>query len=305
MRFRIVMQSIRQWFLLVLCCLVQLAVCLPGAEAADASLQAIPPLTGPVIDLTNTLTADQQQVLSQKLRMFHDKYGAQMQVLVIPTSAPEDAFTYSMRVVEQWKLGSKEKDDGLLLFIAKDDHRSQIQVGYGLEGSIPDVVAHRLLDDELAPHLRQGDFYGGINAVIDGVYAKVSGDASLAPTEPVSQQGKFRQNEDHFFFQMLIIVIVGAIAVKILQLIIGSFLAGMIGAPLALVLAWLLLGIPFMLALVVAWFVAMFGLMPGDVWLAIFARGYGGRGYGGGLGGGGGWSGGGGGFGGGGAGGSW
>jgi uncharacterized protein len=285
---------------------VMLWVLLPALTLAG-DLQPIPPLTGPVIDLTNTLTADQQQQLSQKLVSFHQKYGAQMQVLVIPTSAPEDVFTYSMRVVEQWKLGSKEKDDGLLLFIAKDDHRSQIQVGYGLEGAIPDVIAHRLLDDELVPHLRQGDFYGGINAVIDSVYAKVSGDASLAPATPQSASS---QLNDTLSLRVIVLVLVGAVIVKILQMMMGSLMAAIIGSPIVVVCAWLLFGIPLVTALVMIWFMLLFGLMPGSVWLAIFMSGnaYGNRGYGGGLGGGGlggGWSGGGGGFGGGGAGGSW
>lgn len=282
----------QKWLSGLLFCAVQLV--LSSAATAD-NLQPIPPLTGPVIDLTGTLSADQQQALSQKLISFHDKYGAQMQVLIIPTSAPEDAFTYSMRVVDKWKLGDAKKDDGLLLFIAKNDHRSQIQVGYGLEGTIPDVIASRMLNDVMAPYFKQGDFYGGIDAVINGVYEKISGDASLAPVVPAkNQSGQISNN-------IIVLAFIAFILLQILKLIMGPLVSAAICGPLLFFIAWLVIGIPVLMAFIAVLFLLLFSLMPSG-------RGYR-SGYGGGLGGGGfgggGWSGGGGGFGGGGAGGSW
>ena len=121
-------------------------------ELDAGKLIPIPALSGPVIDLTGTLNSAQIEQLSQKLQTLHQQYGAQMQVLIVATTQPEDAFSYSLRVVEKWQLGSKEKDDGLLLLIAKNDRKSQIQTGYGLEGVIPDIVAKSLLIDTLAPY---------------------------------------------------------------------------------------------------------------------------------------------------------
>ena len=122
-------------------------------EPDAGKLIPVPALSGPVIDLTGTLSAAQIQQLSQKLQTLHQQYGAQMQVLIVPTTQPEDAFSYSLRVFEKWQLGTKEKDDGLLLLIAKNDRKSQIQTGYGLEGVIPDIVARSLLMDLSLIHI--------------------------------------------------------------------------------------------------------------------------------------------------------
>ncbi|HUL18318.1 MAG TPA: TPM domain-containing protein, partial [Steroidobacteraceae bacterium] len=110
-----------------------------GLNAAGQSLQAIPKLSARVTDLTGTLTAEQQNALEQKLAAFEAAKGAQLAVLIVPSTQPEEIEQYSIRVVEQWKLGrgtvnGKRVDDGALLIVAKDDHRIRIEVGYGLEG---------------------------------------------------------------------------------------------------------------------------------------------------------------------------
>ncbi len=262
-------------------------------EALADSLQAIPPLTGPVVDLTDTLSAQQREQLSQKLRTLHQQYGAQMQVLIVPTTQPEDAFGYSLRVVEKWQLGTKEKDDGLLLLIVKNERKTHIQTGYGLEGVIPDIVVKSLLRDTLAPLLKQGDFAGGINAVTDAVYQRISGEVTAMPVQKKSR-GQGKQPD------WLGPVIFGAIAIAVLSNVLGGFFASGIGSVGVFLFVWLMLGTSLLLALLLA---------LGAPLLALVFRGgggfYGGMGGGGFGGGGGGWSGGGGGFGGGGASGDW
>lgn len=277
------------WLFSLLC-----ASALAFDEPAAGQLQAVPPLTGPVVDLTGTLDGAQREQLSQKLRALHEQYGAQMQVLIVPTTQPEDAFSYSLRVVETWQLGSKEKDDGLLLLIALNDRKTQIQTGYGLEGVIPDIVAKSLLRDTLAPFLRQGDFAGGIHAVIDGVYARISGEVTELPRP---QKERVEQAD------WVAVVIVGAIATAILAQVLGNIIASGIGAIGVFWLAVALYGTSVLLALVLAVITPLVA--------QLFRQGHGAgggggwSGGGGGFGGGGGWSGGGGGFGGGGAGGNW
>jgi uncharacterized protein len=265
-------------------------------EPAAHKLQTIPALTGPVVDLTGTLTAAQAAQLAQKLRTLHEQYGAQMQVLLVPTTQPEDAFSYSVRVFEKWQLGTKEKDDGLLLLIAKNDRKTWIQTGYGLEGVIPDIVAKSLVRDTLAPFLRNGDFAGGINATIDATFQRISGEVTAMP---VQKKSRGNQNAPNWMGP----VIFGAIAIAILSNVLGSFFASGIGATGVFLFVWLLLGTSLLLALALAIATPL---------LALFFRGsgyiggMGGGGFGGSGGSGGGsWSGGGGGFGGGGAGGDW
>src|SRR5580692_11768264 len=109
-------------------------VLLFGAALPDAhaqSLQPIPKLETRVTDLTGTLTAGQQAELEQKLRDFEARKGAQIAVLLVPSTQPEEIEQYSIRVVEAWKLGRKKVDDGALLLVAKDDHHVRIEVGRG------------------------------------------------------------------------------------------------------------------------------------------------------------------------------
>lgn len=263
-------------------------------EPAPDSLQAIPALSGPVVDLTGTLNAAQTEQLSQKLRALHQQYGAQMQVLIVPTTQPEDAFSYSMRVVEKWQLGTKEKDDGLLLLIAKNDRKSQLQTGYGIEGVIPDIVARSLLIDTLAPFLRNGDFAGGINATIDAAYQRISGEVTAMP-EPTSHKKNGQPD-------WMGAVIFGAVIIAVLSNVLGGFFASGLGATGVFLFVWLVVGSSLLVALALAIITPLLALAFRG---SGYVGGMGGGGFGGSGGGGGSWSGGGGGFGGGGSSGSW
>ncbi len=152
---------------------------LGGVHAhADA---VVPPLTSRVTDETGTLTSDQKAGLEQTLKEFEAKKGTQISVLVVPTTAPETIEQYSMRVVEQWKLGRKNVDDGALLIIAKNDRTLRIEVGYGLEGVLTDATSNRIINEAIVPRFRNGDFYGGITAGLDGMMRVTSGEQLPPP----------------------------------------------------------------------------------------------------------------------------
>ena len=134
---------------------VLLALLLSGTAHADV---AVPPLTQRVTDLTATLNAQQIQTLESRLAAFEARKGAQLAVLIVPTTAPEAIEQFSIRVVEAWKLGRKKVDDGALLLIAKDDHKLRIEVGYGLEGALNDATANRIIDEIIVPRFKAGEF---------------------------------------------------------------------------------------------------------------------------------------------------
>lgn len=135
-------------------------LCLPGWAGAQQA--AIPRFDSPVVDTTGTLDAATRQQLEQQSRALQQRKGSQLQVLVIPTTAPETIEQYAVRAFESFKLGRKGVDDGLLLVVAKDDRKVRIEVGYGLEGAIPDITAGRVIQEYLVPKFRQGDYAGGI-----------------------------------------------------------------------------------------------------------------------------------------------
>jgi uncharacterized protein len=259
------------------------------------ALEAIPPLTQRVTDLTSTLTAEQQAGLEARLQAFEQQKGSQIAILIVPTTQPEDIAQYSIRVVEAWKLGREKQDDGVLILLAKNDRKMRIEVGYGLEGAIPDVTAKRIISDVMAPYFRQGDFYGGLNAAVERIAALIDGEALPAPPQQA------RGGDNDWGDMLPILLFGGLIAGAMLRAVLGSFFGGVATGGLIGAAVWILGG-GLIMALVLA-FIAFVVTLAGIGSLGGFG-GYGGGGFGGGSGGGG-FSGGGGGFGGGGASGDW
>jgi uncharacterized protein len=146
---------------------IAIAACARIALAAGDVAQPIPELVARVTDATNTLTAQQESALSAKLAALEQRKGAQIAVLIVPTTSPETVEQYATRVFDQWKLGRKGVDDGVLILVAKNDRRERIEVAYGLEGAIPDAAAKRVAHDYMSPKFRAGDFAGGIDAGVD------------------------------------------------------------------------------------------------------------------------------------------
>jgi uncharacterized protein len=278
--------------------------------SAVQGLQPIPKLTARVTDLTGTLTAEQQTALEQKLAAFESAKGAQLAVLLVPTTAPEEIEQYSIRVVEQWKLGRHQVDDGALLIIAKNDHHVRIEVGYGLEGVLTDAMCNRIISQTLRPAFRQGNYHGGIDAGLDQMMKLIEGEP-LPPPEHDWQSGQRTRGSTPLPL-ILFAVFIGSV---VLRGIFGRTLGSAFTAVGTGLLVWIA-GYALLLALLAAvgalLFTLLGGLARGSGW-SSYPRGggFGGGlgGFGGGLGGGGfgggGFSGGGGGFGGGGASGSW
>ncbi len=117
----------------------------------------MPPRAARVTDLTNTLPADTRAALDRKLAAFEARKGSQIAVLLVATTAPESIEQYSLRVAEAWKLGRAGVDDGVLLLVAVQDRRARLEVGYGLEGAVPDALARRIIAEQLAPRFVAGD----------------------------------------------------------------------------------------------------------------------------------------------------
>ena len=265
-----------------------------AATVCLADEVAIPPLQQRVTDLTQTLSAEQQAALETKLAQFEQRKGSQIAILLVPTTQPEAIEQYAIRVVEAWKLGRKGVDDGVLILVAKEDRKMRIEVGYGLEGIVPDSIASQIIRDAMRPHFKQGDFYGGLDTATDQLIARINGEPLPAPTPEGSGDGSWEDLLPALLFG-------GLLLGGLLRAIFGSFLGGLVNGGLVGAAIWLLGG-GMLVALVLA-FIAFILTMSGGLG---GINGYsGGHGSGGGGFGHGGFSGGGGGFGGGGASGDW
>lgn len=159
--------------------------------AAAQELQAIPILNAHVMDTTGTLDAAQKQALEAKLAAFEVSRGAQIVVLMVPSTQPEDITAYTQRVGDSWKIGRKGIGDGILLVVAKNDRKVRIATTKTLEGAIPDLAARRIIDGAITPRFKQGDFAGGLDAAADQIMARISGEnLPLPPSDDSQGSGK-------------------------------------------------------------------------------------------------------------------
>lgn len=267
-----------------------------ASHQVQAELVTVPALKTRVTDLTQTLTQAQLSQLETKLTTFEQQKGSQIAVLIVPTTAPEDIAQFSIRVVDSWQLGRAKQDDGILMLVAKNDRKMRIEVGYGLEGAIPDLTAKRIISEIMAPSFKQGDFYGGINNATDKLIGLISGEQLPAPGTPAFS-GKNFEN------MLPVLLFGGLILGGMLRAVFGSFFGGALTGSAIGALAWVLGG--GILAALLFGVVAFFITLIGPSGLGQMGGGFGG-GYGGGSSGGSDpFSGGGGGFGGGGASGDW
>src|SRR6266568_7471161 len=208
------------------------------ALAADEV--AVPPLQARVTDLAGTLTASQVQTLEGRLREFERAKGSQIAVLVLPSTRPETIEQYSIRLAEAWKVGRARIDDGVILVVAKDDRQLRIEVGYGLEGAIPDAVAKRVVSEVIAPHFRAGDFYGGIAAGTDALMKLIEGEGLPAPRSRVTVNGVHRTIDLQTIFLLFVaLVLTDAIFRRLFGRVIGAGISG--GIVSAIV--WLAAGV--------------------------------------------------------------
>ncbi|WP_411727055.1 TPM domain-containing protein [Methyloglobulus sp.] len=254
----------------------------------------VPILSSRVTDLAGTFSAGQAQALESKLAAFEAKKGSQIAVLIVPTTQPEDIAEFGIKVADLWRIGRKGVDDGLILVIAKNDRKLRLEVGYGLEGVIPDAVAKRVIAETITPYFKNGDFVGGIDAGVDQIIGLIEGEQLPAP----AQQGYSQQNEGGFIF----LLFAGLFAGSLLSSMFGRATGGLVAGLGSGVIASLLLGFgigAIMVGVIVFFLTSASHTGGGGGWSN------GGGGYYRGGGGGGSWSGGGGGFGGGGASGSW
>ncbi len=253
---------------------------LPALLHADA---AVPKLARHVTDLTGTLTTAQVDQLDAQLAALEQAKGAQLVVLMVGSTDGQPIEEYSLAVAEANKIGRKGTDDGVLLLIAKNDRAVRIEVGYGLEGAIPDAANARIIREYIAPKFRSGDYFGGIGDAVGALTQLIEGEPLPAPVRgaPREQHGP------------------GFQGVFVIALFAGIFLRGVLGRAHALVrapvggaiiggLLWLLVSAG--AGVLGAVMGGVFMLLPGGAGRSI---------------GGGGFSGGGGSFGGGGASGSW
>jgi uncharacterized protein len=266
----------------------------------------VPPLHGHVNDYAGILSASAAQHLESQLASFEKTDSTQIVVLTIPSLEGDSLEDFSIRTAEAWKIGQKGKDNGVILIVAKEDRKIRIEVGWGLEGRLTDLVSGRIIRNEMAPLFREGNYDGGMEQGVSSIMAVVKGEYRAAPNETNPEKRNAPPVFALFIFFLVACVFLGAIS-KLL-----GGLTGAAGLPLIASLTFPgLAGLALIVLSVIGFLVGLFltFLFGGGGGLGRFGGGgpFWGGGFGGGSSGGsgGGFSGGGGGFGGGGASGDW
>ena len=250
-----------------------LGLWLAGAAHAQDVLP-VPPLSARVVDQTGTLSAAQTQALSAKLQAIESTRGAQVVVLMVPSTQPEDIAAYGQRVADTWKVGRRDVGDGVVIVVAKNDRRVNIEVAKTLEGAIPDVLAGRIINEQIKPAFKAGDYAGGLNAAVDQLGKRIAGEALPAPTRNGGGGAKPGGGLGGFDLQDLAIFLFVGVP------ILGAILRGVFGNKLgALVTGGAVGGIAF-------WLTTSLLVAGGAGLVALFLVGVMGMGGGGGLGGG-------------------
>jgi uncharacterized protein len=144
--------------------------------ALFAQKPELPTLTVWATDYTNTLSADQIAELNAKLKLYSDSTSNQVVFLMISTLNGYPLEDYSYDVAKQNKIGTQKNNNGILLLVVKDDRKLRIEVGYGLEGVFPDALSNSIIRNVIKPYFIKGDFYSGINAGTDAIFATIAGE---------------------------------------------------------------------------------------------------------------------------------
>jgi uncharacterized protein len=158
-------------------------VLLVGATAPSWGEELPPPPQAYFNDEAGLVAPDEARRLDQKLRRLDEETSTQIVVAIFPKLPSPSLEDFTVRTAESWRVGRKELDNGAILFVFVEDRAMRIEVGYGLEGALPDALARRILDDEVAPRFREGDWAGGLEAGIDAIVAAVRGEYTAPAAE--------------------------------------------------------------------------------------------------------------------------
>jgi len=196
----------------------------PGRLAVWAGRLVRSALSARVIDLNATLQAPQSQALERKLEALEQGTGAQVVVLIVATTQPEDIAAYAQRVADTWKLGRREVGDGILIVVATADRRMRIEVAKTLEGAVPDLAARQIIDQAMRPAFRAGDYALGLTRAVDELGVRIRGEALPTPSRVQQPAERGIQWNDLLLFLFAGVPVLAGVATAVFGRKLGALL---------------------------------------------------------------------------------
>ncbi len=199
-------------------------LCFGVRDRIAADPLPVPKPQGYVNDFAGLLADRQRSILENILRQYEQKTTNQVVLLVIDSLEGEDLESYSLRVAEEWKIGQKGKDNGVLFLVVLKDRKARIEVGYGLEGSLPDAVASRILRQIVFPAFRQGNYFGGIAGGLEAILQATEGEFKAPEGASGASDGPARLSASTLLVLVILFLLLSSRVGRLVLL--GSLLGG-------------------------------------------------------------------------------
>lgn len=228
--------------------LLLLTLLVPLAVGANVAALNVPPKPTdiPIVDQANVLSPEQEQVLAAKIAQERNTTGNQIGILVIKSLEGDALEDYSIRVARDWGIGTKEKNNGVLLLVAIDDRRLRIEVGYGLEGALTDLRSGQIIRDRITPEFRNGKYYEGVSSGIDGIIAAIHNENDPAIN---TDNADISQSQSGFPWELIIFGLLfipswlGAILARTKSWWAGGVIGGIVGIIVGLLTSFIFVGL--------------------------------------------------------------
>ena len=191
-------------------CAIALALVAALLASSIAAVVALdfPALTGRIVDEANILNATTRAELNSKLEALEKKTSDQLVVVTLKSLQGTSIEDFGYQLGRHWRIGQKGKDNGVVLIVAPNERRVRIEVGYGLEGTLPDAVSKLIIENSITPRFRADDFPGGIVRGVDDIISILTGDAEEWKRRAVQQQARRDSNSVETFFMLLFILVI-------------------------------------------------------------------------------------------------
>ena len=170
---------------------------------AEALLKQKPQQQRLVNDYTNTLTGEQAQALEAKLDAYDDSTSTQIAVVIVPDVGGDDISDYNVKLGRAWGVGGSQFNNGVVLLIAKDEHKLNIATGYGAEGALPDVTAKHIIDEVIVPNFKGDDYYRGVDQGTDAIMQALKGEYKA----PENYRSRKKSGAGSIFTFIIIVIV--------------------------------------------------------------------------------------------------